>query len=246
MENKNPEYWYTSWFDTPFYHILYADRNLEEAKQFICQLSSFLSFRKKQKILDFPCGRGRHSITLNSLGYDVTGVDLSEESIGYAKQFSNDRLKFLIHDIKNPMPDRYDIIFNLFTSFGYFDSREEDFEVILAIKNTLKSGGLAIVDFMNCQKVLASLRPKEHKHMGGIDFYIKKEVIKGRIIKTISFEYNKVTYKFQERVNVYSLEDFEVFFKQSGLLLKHTFGNYYLEPYNQKTSDRLIMILEDE
>jgi SAM-dependent methyltransferase len=242
MKNHSQN-WYASWFDTPFYHILYADRDLKEAKQFVQQLVSFLKLGKDQEILDFPCGKGRHAMTLNNLGYDVTGVDLSKESISYANQFSNDRLRFLRHDIRDPIPKRYDAIFNLFTSFGYFDSKE-DFKVILSIKNTLKPNGIAVIDFMNSQKVLDSLKPKEHKLMGGIDFSIEKEVADKRITKTISFEHEGRSYQFQEQVNAYLLEDFELFFKKAGLLLEYVFGAYHLEPYNKKNSDRLIMVLK--
>ena len=72
------------------------------------------------------CGKGRHSVHLNSLGYQVTGLDLSEESIAYAKQFENSSLHFDVHDMSTPYHDQFDAVFNLFTSFGYFENEEDN------------------------------------------------------------------------------------------------------------------------
>ena len=74
---KDIENWYASWFDTPFYHILYKNRDDKEAGVFMKTLTSFLNLRPQAEILDLACGRGRHSIYLNKLGFKVTGVDLS-------------------------------------------------------------------------------------------------------------------------------------------------------------------------
>ena len=77
--------WYASWFDTPYYHILYKDRDHSEAQVFMDNLTNYLNIPEGGKILDLACGKGRHSVYLNSLGYNVTGIDLSEKSIDYAK-----------------------------------------------------------------------------------------------------------------------------------------------------------------
>ena len=110
--------WFSSWFNTPYYHILYKDRNEEDARVFIQHITQFLKLSKDRHILDLPCGKGRHSVYLNSLGYRVTGGDLSEQSIAYAKQFENDRLQFRVKDMRVPFLLKYDAVFNLFTSLG--------------------------------------------------------------------------------------------------------------------------------
>ena len=79
--SSNSESWFTSWFDTPYYHILYKDRDDKEAQIFMDNIVHYLNLPEEAKILDLACGKGRHSIYLNKLGYNVTGVDLSENSI---------------------------------------------------------------------------------------------------------------------------------------------------------------------
>ena len=131
---KEHNQWYTSWFDTPFYHILYKERNDEEAKLFIDNITNYLNIPKKAKVLDLACGKGRHSKYLNSLDYDVTGVDLSSNNIAYANQFANDTLRFKVHNMANPIGESFEAIFNLFTSFGYFENEKDNLNTINAIK----------------------------------------------------------------------------------------------------------------
>lgn len=130
--------WFQHWFDTKYYHILYQDRNDEEAHLFMKNLTSFLDLKEDNKVLDLPCGKGRHSKFLNSLGYDVIGADLSQNSIAFAKQFENDSLHFEVHDMREPFQTKFDAILNLFTSFGYFDEEQSNIEVLENLKNGLK------------------------------------------------------------------------------------------------------------
>ncbi|MFN5878833.1 MAG: SAM-dependent methyltransferase, partial [Flavobacteriales bacterium] len=66
--------WFADWFDTPYYHILYKNRNDEEAAHFIENLIEFIQLDLGSRVLDLACGKGRHSVTLNKLGYNVLGV----------------------------------------------------------------------------------------------------------------------------------------------------------------------------
>src|SRR6478736_8592284 len=92
--------WFASWFDTPYYHILYKDRDEEEAEFFMDNLVHYLNLPEEAKILDLACGKGRHAFHLNQLGYDVTGADLSENSIAEASKSSNAKLHFTVHDMR--------------------------------------------------------------------------------------------------------------------------------------------------
>ncbi|MCD9597481.1 class I SAM-dependent methyltransferase, partial [Tenacibaculum maritimum] len=123
MDSKKD--WFTDWFNTPYYHILYKHRNDDDAKIFMKNLTAFLPLEKSSHILDLPCGKGRHAVFLNSLGYKVTGSDLSENSIDFAKQFENNTLNFRVYDMRKPFIKKYNAIFNLFTSFGYFQEDQE-------------------------------------------------------------------------------------------------------------------------
>ncbi|WP_299885801.1 bifunctional 2-polyprenyl-6-hydroxyphenol methylase/3-demethylubiquinol 3-O-methyltransferase UbiG [uncultured Lacinutrix sp.] len=241
---KDNTTWYASWFDTPFYHILYKDRDYAEAENFMTNLTNYLNIPEHGKILDLACGKGRHSVYLNTLGYNVTGVDLSENSITHAKQFENNNLHFKVHNMCKPFPDQFDAVFNLFTSFGYFDNLEDNLNTIKAIKADLNDTGFGVIDFMNSEYIIDNLVAEDIKTVEGINFHQKRRVENGFIIKDISFETQGKTYNFQERVRAFTLQDFETLFEQAGVHLIDVFGDYKLSKYIKKQSERLILIFK--
>ncbi|GAA4243107.1 methyltransferase domain-containing protein [Winogradskyella psychrotolerans] len=242
--SKSTKQWYASWFDTPYYHILYKDRDYAEAQGFMDNLTNYLNIPEHGKILDLACGKGRHSVYLNSLGYKVTGVDLSEQSINYANQFENETLKFNVHDMSKPYPDTFDAVFNLFTSFGYFEDENCNLETIKSIKAELNAFGFGVIDFMNSNYIIENLVKENVKTVEGIDFLQKRSVKDGYIIKDISFNADGEAFQFQERVKAFTLEDFETLFEKAGVHLLDVFGDYKLRKYHSKTSERLIMIFK--
>lgn len=241
---KHTSQWFASWFDTPYYHQLYKDRDHTEAQAFMDNLTNYLNLPEHGKILDLACGKGRHSIYLNSLGYDVTGVDLSENSINYAKQFENETLHFKVHDMCQPFGEQFDAVFNLFTSFGYFEKEEDNLKTIEAIKSNLNEYGFGVIDFMNVTHVIENLVPEDEKEVGGVVFYQKRSVKDGYIIKDISFDIEGETYNFQERVKALTLQDFEQLFEEAGCYLLDVFGDYKLRKYDKNFSERLVMIFK--
>ncbi|WP_271405274.1 class I SAM-dependent methyltransferase [Tenacibaculum soleae] len=234
--------WFTSWFDTPYYHTLYKHRNDADAQFFMRNITSFLKLAQASFIADLPCGKGRHSVYLNSLGYKVTGGDLSRNSIQHAKKFENDTLNFEVWDMRDPLENKYDAIFNLFTSFGYFDDDNEDIAILKSIKNGLNKDGVFVLDFLNVEKVKNSLVTKEIKTIDGIEFHIKREIKNGFILKHISFIANDQQHSYTEQVKFLTLDKMQAYFKKAGLSIKHVFGDYSLSTFDKNTSDRLILI----
>lgn len=234
--------WFTSWFNTPYYHILYKHRNDADAQFFMRNITTFLQLPKSSKIADLPCGKGRHAVYLNSLGYDVVGGDLSEESIKHAKQFENDTLHFEVWDMRKPIENKYDAIFNLFTSFGYFEDDNEDIAVLKSIKNGLTKDGVFVLDFLNVEKVKNTLVAQEVKTIDDIDFHIQKEIKDGFILKHISFTAENKPHSYTERVKFLTLDKLQSYFKKVDLEITHVFGNYNLDKFTSQSSDRLIIV----
>ncbi len=235
--------WFSEWFDSPYYHILYKNRDMREAEFFLRNLVRKLGLTPEQELVDLACGKGRHSIFLNSLGFNVTGVDLAAHSIAAAKFFENDRLHFEVQDLRNlPYHNRFDVALNLFTSFGYFDCDNTNQTVIKQIYQSLKPGGTLLIDFMNVACVLSKLVHEETKEIDGIHFHITKQVVDGVIVKRIEFTDKGKSYTFSEEVQVLTLDDFKRLFDCGGFELKATYGNYKLEPFDVNSSDRLILV----
>ncbi|MHC5202070.1 class I SAM-dependent methyltransferase [Myroides sp. LJL119] len=241
---KHEKAWYKSWFDTPYYHTLYKDRDQKEAELLIDNLTHYLNLDPGAKVLDLACGKGRHSVYLNSLGYDVTGMDLSTNSIESAKEFENPTLCFQVHDMREPVDQKFDAIFNLFTSFGYFCEPEDNQKTLQAMGSGLSPYGLGVIDFFNVEKVLANLVEKETKTVQGITFDITRRYQDGFIYKDISFFADDQQHNYTEKVKALQVKDFEQMMQNQGLYLLDTFGDYKLGKFHPKESDRLIMIFK--
>lgn len=235
--------WFFEWFNSPYYHILYKNRNDKEAHLFIDHLVQKFQPKNTATMLDLACGKGRHSIYLAEKGFDVTGVDLSEKSIAHAQEFETEKLHFFVHDMRRKSKiNYYDFIFNFFTSFGYF-SKEIDHQLTLdAISKGLKKEGIFVMDFMNAHKIIQHLIPEEKKEVDGITFHISRFVESGTIVKKIQFQDKGKHYDFQERVRAFSLSEMARLFRKSGLQLVNVYGDYELNPYDVFSSNRMILI----
>ncbi len=196
-------------------------------------------------MMDLACGKGRHSIYLNSKGFDVTGLDLQESNVGHANQFANTKLRFVQHDMREVYAEgAFDYVFNLFTSFGYFDTKAEHLQTIQAVAKSLKPGGRFILDFLNPYTVINNLSPSETKVLEGIEFHITRLFDGEFILKNIDFEDNGKSHHFQEKVKAIRRVEFLEYFEASGLKLLDVFGDYHLNQYQPDRSERLIFITQ--
>lgn len=241
----NKEDWFSLWFNTPYYHILYKNRDYNEASTFIDNITQFLNLKKQSDCWDLCCGKGRHSVYLNKKGYNVIGTDLSEQSINYANQSKNNSLEFYVHDMRDTFRINYfDVVLNLFTSFGYFDKTVDDEKVFLSVQKGLKKDGMFVFDYLNSEFVKSILKTNDTINHDGIEFHITKKIENNTVIKNIDFSDNGKSYHFEERVKLFDKNYFEDLALKTGLQIIHTFGNYKLEEFEAKNSPRLILVLK--
>ena len=235
--------WFTNWFDSPYYHTLYKNRDETEAQVFIDKLIDYLQIPKGSKLIDIACGKGRHAKYFEQKGMDVVGVDLSLNSINTAKKDENKNLQFSVHDMReNYQEETFDVVTNLFTSFGYFEDNKDEQKAINAMASNLKEEGLLIIDFMNAKKVIDHLVLNEQKTIDGIQFDITRQVKDGYILKDIRITDGEEQQQFQEKVKAITLADYSEFITNAGLKIIDIFGNYKLDNFDEEISDRLILI----
>jgi len=237
--------WFEAWFDSPYYHMLYANRDEQEAQLFITNLIRHINIDPKSSVLDLACGKGRHARTLAEFGFDVTGLDLAASSIAAAKIHEHERLHFDVHDMRDSyVHSSFDAVFNLFTSFGYFDSMTDNARVVRSVANMLNPQGLFIIDFMNAVKVVNTLVEKESKLASGITFDIQRRYDGTHIYKDIQFEADRHAYAFTERVQAVRFNDFKSLLEAEDFEIIRTFGDFNLNGFQEETSDRLILIAQ--
>jgi cyclopropane fatty-acyl-phospholipid synthase-like methyltransferase len=236
------EVWFESWFDTAYYHQLYKNRDENEATIFIEKLITKLDLNPKSEILDLGCGKGRHAFKMSHHFLSATGIDLSKNSIKIANKLTKSNLKFLTGDMRRfNLNKKFDYIFNLFTSFGYFENFEENSLVLDNCNTHLQKNGLLFIDYLNPEKVIKNLVQKEYKTIDKTNFTILKRIQDNFVIKDIHISEGDEKLHFYEKVQLINLSMFNEILKKSNFTLIQTFGNYNLDDYN-KNSDRLIIV----
>lgn len=237
--------WYQDWFSSPYYHKLYFNRDHTEAQNMIGALLQHLQPARGSRMLDVACGKGRHSLILAEGGHDVTGIDISAESIHEAQEFENDRLHFYVHDMRRSFWINYfDYAFNFFTSFGYFPTRREHDDAMRTIAASLKPNGIVLFDYLNVHYAEEHLVHHEVKKLDGTDYEIHRwhddyHFYKRIIITDPSIE---KPLQFTEKVAKFSLGDFTEMLAYQNIQVKEVFGNYNLQPYHVRNTPRMILI----
>jgi len=237
--------WYKDWFNSPFYHKLYFERDDKEAEAFISRLIDHLKPATGSYMLDVACGRGRHSRILAGKGFRVTGIDISFDSIAFAKKNENENLEFYQHDMRLPFRVNYfDHVFNFFTSFGYFKTRREHDDAIRTIANGLKPNGIFVIDYLNVHYSEDHLVYNEEKKLNGTSYKIHRWHDETHFYKKIIISdpllHHPVDYT--EKVSKFSFGDLNDMLSYHGLQVQEVFGDYHLGNYDVRAKPRLIII----
>jgi len=234
-ENTRQQDWYASWFDSPYYPLLYRHRDYTEAEDFIHRICQYLQLEPGSKALDLACGRGRHALVMAHQGLAVTGLDLSESSLMDAQKLADLHpelsLVFARHDMREIYSElHFDVVFNLFTSFGYFEDDADDSRVLHAIYSALKPGGLFVFDYLHAPYVQETHVPSEEQVIDQVHFSISRHLTNDWIIKQIQVKDGEKEYRFFEKVRNYRPEQLEKLLLEAGFTILRNFGNYQLEP----------------
>ena len=237
--------WYKDWFNSPFYHKLYFERDEKEAESFIKKLIEHLKPAAGSRMLDVACGKGRHSKTLASLGFTVTGIDISPDSIAYAKQLEKENLDFFVHDMRLPFYGNYfNYAFNFFTSFGYFKTRREHDDSIRTIAKSLKPGGIFVIDYLNTHYAEDHIVHTEEKLLTGTSYRILRWHDDTHFYKKIVVDDPSLSeaLAYTEKVAKFSLGDFTDMLAFQDMQVQEVFGDYHFHKYDIKKTPRLIVI----
>ncbi|MEP6467905.1 MAG: class I SAM-dependent methyltransferase [Parafilimonas sp.] len=237
--------WFRLWFGSPYYDLLYKNRNSEEAATLIDKLTLYLQIPEHSFILDAACGKGRHSIALAAKGFDVIGIDICPPAIMEAKQFETDKLHFYVHDIRSPFYINYfNYAFNFFTSFGYFKTMREHNDAMRTIAQSIKPNGIFVLDYLNVPVAEQNLKHTETKEINNVVFDIERRSDDKYFYKSIHIDDKEknVSETFTEKVEKFSLDDFTAMLSLQGLQIQKVFGDYDLNDYEEKKSERMMIV----
>ena len=198
-------------------------------------------------MLDVACGNGRHARQLASKGFQVTGIDLSENSISEAENDQSENLHFFVHDMRKLFWINYfDYTFNFFTSFGYFETAGEHEQALRMMSTSLRKNGKLVLDYFNPVHAEKELIPFAEKKTDSVHFEISKKTDATHFIKEIAVHdlETKKTSHFSERVAKFSSDDLSTLLLQQNLSVKEIFGDYSLSGFDSTESPRIIIVAE--
>lgn len=237
--------WYKDWFSSDEYLNLYTHRDEEDAEKLLELILTETNPVKNASILDAACGAGRHSINLASRGYNVVGFDLSKSLLRMAKQVASKKnvdVDLFCGDLRLiSLNKKFDLILNLFTSFGYFPNDEENFAFIRTAYNLLKEECFYVLDFLNSNYILNHLVPETVTEYENKKIIERRRIEGNRVLKQIIIQNGMSQDSYLESVQLYSKEKIVSEFEQIGFNLVKEFGDYDGNIFNAESSQRLIL-----
>ena len=227
--------WFVRAFDRAWLDV-YAHRNDQEARRRAPHLASLLSLRVGQSVLDVGCGAGRYARALAARGMRVTGVDLSSDMIDEARRRSPllpGAPSYMVGDARRlPFFGQFDAAISMFTSFGYFDTSDDDRRMLVGIHRALKARGRFLLDYLNAPQVRDTLESHTHMKSSATETYVERHIqedfrdgpVVHKSVRVINRATGRDAVSFEERVRLYTREELDALLVEAGFTLV---GNPY-------------------
>jgi SAM-dependent methyltransferase len=231
--------WFEAWFGEDYLRI-YQHRDETEAEHVVELIARFLEGHDIRSVLDLGCGAGRHSRALCERWWTV-GLDLSAALLKIARREMPDA-PYVRADMRElPFaPESFDLVVNLFTSFGYFEDDRENERVLVRVCDALRRGGTLVIDFLNAAQVRSDLVPYDERVENGVTIEQTRAISPDDrfVEKTITLRERGKEYI--ERVRLLTPRDLERMLDVAGLAVVARVGDYTGAPWSE-TSPRMIL-----
>ena len=174
------------WFEsekfwTQYAPIMFDDARWAEAPTVAQYVKDLAKLSDGAKVLDAGCGLGRISVELAALGLDVTGIDIIQSELDAARDSAEAEgvpLTLINHDLRTyHAPNQFDCAINLYTSFGYCDTLEEDMQILRNIAESVKTGGTFILECTSRETAIMYWTPGEEFERAGYKVVTHFEVV---------------------------------------------------------------------
>jgi 2-polyprenyl-3-methyl-5-hydroxy-6-metoxy-1,4-benzoquinol methylase len=240
--------WYKNWFSSEDYLDVYRHRNANDTENLVNLILSSIDINNSDSILDAACGAGRHSIKFAEKGFQVTGFDLSETLLDIAVFESSKRdlqINFQNSDLRHfYSKEKFDLVLSLFTSFGYFNSDEENFLFVQNAYEMLNKNGYYVLDYLNQEFLKENLVNKTEKIVDGKEILENRYISDGRVNKKITIKKGNEISEYLESVKLYSYSELAEKFGDLGFKVVKVFGDYLGHNYQNESSERCIIIFQ--
>lgn len=246
--------WYAVAFDRTWLR-LHPHRDDGEAQRHAPTIVRLLGLAAGARVLDVACGAGRYARALAGRGLRVTGIDLSDDLLAEARSRSPNlpgTPLYLRWDARTlPFVGQFDGAVSLFTSLGYFDSRQDDLLVLRGVARALVPGGALLLDYLNPAEVRAHLVTQERLEVPGLQALVRRRIDEGAahgpvVVKHVEARVpgtTTVEASFEERVRLYTPDELDALLTEAGLVPEgERLGGLDGVPFDPATSPRCVRV----
>ncbi len=238
--------WFKDWFNTEEYLNVYKHRNEQDAKELVELILENINLPLNGKVLDLACGPGRHSILFAQKGFKVSAVDLSKNLLNFANVAAgtaNVNINFIEADLRNLcIKPKFDLVVNLFTSFGYFEDDKENFKLFNRTFYFLDDKGYFVLDFFNREYIKKNLVPRSEEELNHSRIIQQRKIEGERVIKEITILKDGKEQHFKESVRMYGKEELIREIEKRGFKIEKVFGGVRGRTFDLETSPRIVII----
>jgi SAM-dependent methyltransferase len=240
------EWWQSGFFDDAMAQVLFDAEHEKEAKAEVAGLLRSTGL-KRGAVLDAACGTGRHSLALAAKGFDVIGVDSTEAYVKQAQARAR-KLKLgaafetgELRDLARFSGD-FDLVLNLFTSFGYYEQAADNFHALTQMAGSLRPGGILAMELMPRESLEAVFQDRDWQRVPeGFLLQERRWLDGGRRLASNAIWVQKGQVRESDStIFVYSRAEMLALFKRAGLTKIRAFGSYAGTAFH--VGDRLLVL----
>lgn len=251
---KRRSKWYVDFFREGFYYRSWAPaERFQRAEREVDFIVEALDLQAGASVLDLCCGEGRHAIELARRGYRMSGLDLSAFHLRLARQAAKNAgvsVRWHRADMRDiPWEGEFDAVINMYTSFGYLESDEEDFKVLVRVARALKPGGRFLLDTINREMLVRHWQAHDYQERvdGGLLLEDRRfDFLAGRQRSRVLNIHPDGTRREREiDLRMYTLKELANMLSRAGLSVRRTWGGFDGREYGPD-SRRMIVLAEKE
>ncbi|MEP6763395.1 MAG: class I SAM-dependent methyltransferase [Gemmatimonadaceae bacterium] len=245
--------WWQTHFDAQYLHEYEPLFDLVKDRKEVGRLLDLLGeLPSGSRILDCPCGQGRHAHLLAETGYNVDGLDYSKDLLAVAKQRgTGSNLRYTQGDMRklpSKWSGRFDAVVDLFTSFGFFDDPADDRKVLAEFARVLKPGGLLVWHGGSRDGVMARFLARDWwSTADGTVFGQERsfDPLSGFLEVRSTWRGDKGEGERTHRIRLYTASELAERMREVGLIVELSFDAWSENPLTRKSSEMLLVARKD-
>ena len=227
--------------------LMFSEKRLAGTVAEVEGVVSLTGIKPGVQVLDLCCGVGRHSLELARRGFQVTGVDRTEQYLQQASEQVEKRglkVEFVRDDMrKYCRPDAFDAAISMFTSFSYFEDPEQDRQVVVNVYRSLKSGGAFLLHTHGKEILARIFQMRDWEERNGTFILYERKPTRNwgwMEMRLVIFKDDKRT-EFKVTHRIYSATELSSLLTGCGFAQVDVYGDFEGSTYDQ-TAKTMVMV----